>query len=170
MNDLRPKPGTGFEFFIRREFDAPLDRMWQAWSDRQRMSRWWGPKGSKTEVVKLDFRPGGICHYRMDFEGQEMWGKLLYREIVPQQRLVFIVAFSDEDQGITVHPMNPGWPRQILSTVTFSEKDGKTTVTVRWVPHEATDAERKVFEDGAPSMQAGWTGTLDRLQADLETA
>ena len=78
MNDIKAKPGApepaGFEFFIRREFDAPLDRMWRAWSDPERMSHWWGPKGSKTEVVKLDFRPGGICHYRMDFEGQTMWG------------------------------------------------------------------------------------------------
>lgn len=174
MNDIKAKPGApepaGFEFFIRREFDAPLDRMWCAWSDPERMSHWWGPKGSKTEVVKLDFRPGGICHYRMDFEGQTMWGKLRYREIEPKQRLVFIVSFSDENEGITVHPMNPGWPRQILSTITFSEKDGKTTVTVRWVPYEATDPEREVFEVGRDAMQAGWTGTLDRLETDLATA
>jgi uncharacterized protein YndB with AHSA1/START domain len=174
VNDIKAKPGApepaGFEFFIRREFDAPLDRMWRAWSDPERMSHWWGPKGSKTEVVKLDFRPGGICHYRMDFEGQTMWGKLRYREIEPKQRLVFIVSFSDENEGITVHPMNPGWPRQILSTITFSEKDGKTTVTVRWVPYEATDPEREVFEVGRDAMQAGWTGTLDRLETDLATA
>ena len=66
--------------------------------------------------------------------------------------------------------MNPGWPRQILSTITFSEKDGKTTVTVRWVPYEATDPEREVFEVGRDAMQAGWTGTLDRLETDLATA
>ena len=174
MNDIKTKPGntepTGFEFYIRREFDGPLDRMWKAWSDAQRLTQWWGPKGAETEIVKLDFRPGGICHYRMDFEGQEMWGKLLYREIEPKKRLVFIVSFSDESEGITVHPMNPGWPRQILSTITFSERDGKTTVSVRWVPYEATDAEREVFEAGRGSMQAGWTGTLDRLEAELATA
>lgn len=137
---------------------------------REQMSKWWGPKGCKTEIVRLDLRPGGICHYRMDFEGEKMWGKLLYREIAPKERLVFIVAFSDESEGITIHPMNPGWPREILSTVTFSERDGKTTVTIRWVPYEATDAEREVFEAGRDSMHAGWTGSLDQLEADLATA
>ena len=174
VNDTKTKTGaaepTGFEFFIRREFDAALDRMWRAWSDAERMSQWWGPKGSETEVVKLDFRPGGICHYRMNFEGQKMWGKLLYREIEPKKRLVFVVSFSDESEGITVHPMNPGWPRHILSTVTFAVHDGKTVITVRWVPYEATDAERKVFETGKELMQAGWTGTFDRLDAYLGTA
>ena len=91
VNDIKAKPGApepaGFEFFIRREFDAPLDRMWRAWSDPERMSHWWGPKGSKTEVVKLDFRPDGICHYRMDFEGQTMWGKLRYSRSSPRSAL-----------------------------------------------------------------------------------
>ena len=171
MNDTKTKPGsgepTGFEFFMRREFDATLDRMWRAWSDPERMAHLWGPKGAETEIVRLDFRPGGICHYRMDFGGQEMWGKLLYREIAPKKRLVFIVSFSDENEGITVHPLSPGWPRQILSTITFTERNGKTTVSVRWVPYEATDEERAVFEAGRDGMEAGWTGTLDRLEAAL---
>ena len=63
MNDIRTKLGTGVEFTIRRTFDAPLDRVWQAWTDSERMAKWWGPKGCKTEIVKLDLRPGGICHY-----------------------------------------------------------------------------------------------------------
>jgi uncharacterized protein YndB with AHSA1/START domain len=103
-------------------------------------------------------------------DGKDMWGKLTYREIVPEQKLVFIVAFSDEAGGVTRHPLHEGWPLQILSTVTFSESGGKTTVTVRWVPYEATDSEREVFEAGKDSMQAGWTGTLDRLEVYLGKA
>ena len=45
MNDVRTKPSTGVEFTIRRIFDAPLDRVWQAWTDPERMAKWWGPKG-----------------------------------------------------------------------------------------------------------------------------
>ena len=67
--------------------------------------------------------------------------------------------------GVTRHPSSPDWPEYILSTVTFSEVSGKTKVTESWTPHEARDAERKVFEAGRPSMTQGWGGTLDQLEA-----
>ncbi len=167
MNDIA-KPATGFEFNIRRTFNAPLDRVWKAWTEPERMAQWWGPKGFDCRIVKLELRPGGICHYHLTSpQGQELWGKFIFREIVPQERLVFIVSFSDENEAITIHPLSPGWPAQIHSTITFSEKDGKTTVTVRWVPYEATAAERKVFEEGAQSMQAGWSGTFEKFEKYL---
>jgi uncharacterized protein YndB with AHSA1/START domain len=163
-------PASGFEFVIRRVFDAPLDRVWKAWTEPDRLAKWWGPKGSKGEIVKLDLRPGGICHYRLNLpDGTELWGKAIYREIVPNKRLVFVQSFSDEDEGITTHPLSPTWPRQILATITFSESGGKTTVTVRWVPYEATDTERKTFEEGAESMRGGWTGSFDQLEDYLAT-
>ena len=174
MNDIETKPAAaegGFEFTIRRTFNAPRARVWQAWTNPDQLLHWWGPKGFKVVSTKVDLRPGGIFHYCLESpEGQVMWGRFIYREIVPMQKLVFVVAFSDEVGGISRHPLNEGWPLQIFSTVTFSETDGKTTVTVRWVPYEATDNERDVFEEGKDSMQAGWTGTLDRLQAFLAKA
>lgn len=100
-----------------------------------------------------------------------MWGKFIFREIVPQERLVFVVSFSDENGGMTRHPLNEGWPLQIESTVTFADAGpGRTKITVHWVAHEATGSEREVFERGKDSMQAGWTGTFDRLEAYLATA
>lgn len=176
MNDIKAKagaanPAAGFEFAIRRVFDAPLDRVWRAWTEAERLAKWWGPKDFDIVSVKLDLRPGGMCHYLLRSpDGQEIWGRLLFREIVPEQKLVFIVAFSDESGGISRHPLHEGWPLQILSTVTFSESGGKTTITVRWVPYEATDSAREVFEAGKDSMRAGWTGTFDRLEAYLAKA
>ena len=168
MNNIETKPAAakgGFEFIIRRSFNAPRARVWQAWTDPDQLLHWWGPQGFKTVSTKVDLRPGGIFHYCLESpEGQAMWGKFIYREIAPEERLVFIVSFSDDNAGLSRHPLHEGWPLQIFSTVTFSETDGNTTVTIRWVPYEATDAEREVFEKGAPSMQAGWTGTLDRLE------
>ena len=97
-----------------------------------------------------------------------MWGKLIFREIVPQERLVFIVSFSDAEGGLSRHPLHEGWPLAILSTVTFADAGpGRTEITVRWVAHDATDAEHEVFEEGKDSMTAGWTGTFDRLDAYL---
>ena len=64
---------------------------------------------------------------------------------------------------MTRHPGNENWPLQTMSTVTFEQVGGKTKVTVQWSPHEASDAERKSFEDGKASMQQGWSGTFEQF-------
>ena len=62
------------------------------------------------------------------------------------------------------HPWSENWPLQMLSTVEFEEQGaGRTQVAVRWIPHQATDIERKTFAEGRESMQQGWTGTLDQF-------
>ena len=60
-------------------------------------------------------------------------------------------------------PDVPDWLLEMLSTTTFTEHEGKTTITVQWVPLSATESKRKIFEAGHESMQQGWTGTLDQL-------
>lgn len=158
------------EFVIERTFDAPRALMWKLWTDPAHLARWWGPKGFTVGHCKVDLRPGGIFHYGLRApDGQEIWGKFVYREIVAPERMVYVVSFSDADGGITVHPLNPSWPRQILSTTAFVEKDGKTTVTVRWSPFEATRKEVDTFEAGRESMRQGFTGTFDQLEAYLES-
>ena len=159
------------KFVIERTFNAPLDRVWKAWTVPEQMAQWWGPKGFEADVKKLDLKPGGLFHYRLDLpQGQEMWGRMVFREIVPKERLVFINSFSDPEGGLTHHPMAPDWPLQMHTTITFAERDGKTTVTVEWVPYEASGTERATFEKGMDSMQAGWTGTFDKLEGHLDDA
>ena len=163
--DAPAKAAPDFEFIIMRIFDAPREHVWRAWTEADRLGKWWGPKGFDIVSVKLDLRPGGIFHYCLKSpQGQEMWGKFVFREIVPQERLVFVVSFSDAEEGLTRHPMSADWPLTMLSTVTFADTGtGKTTVTVKAVAYEATEAERKTFEASKDSMKAGWTGTFDRL-------
>ena len=124
--------------------------MWQAWTDAKALKKWWGPKGFEVVSTKVDLKPGGMFHYHLRSpNGQDMWGKFVYREIVPEERLVFISSFSDEAGGETRHPLAPDWPLRMLSTVTFAEKAGKTTITVRWLPYEATQDR-----SATPSMPA----------------
>lgn len=156
------------EFVLTRTFDAPRERVWKAWTEAARLKQWWGPRGFTVHTSKVDLRPGGVFHYGMKApDGSDMWGKFVYREIVAPRKLVFIVSFSDPKGGMTRHPSAPNWPLQMLSTVTFEEQGGKTKVTVRWIAHEATELERKTFEDGMESMQQGWTGTMDQFAAYL---
>ena len=152
-------------FEISRSYDAPRSKVWQAWTEPSRLKQWWGPRGFKVHTAKVDLRPGGTFLYGMTApDGSEMWGKFVYREIKAPEKLVFIVSFSDPQGGVTRHPLSPDWPEYILSTVTFAESAGKTRVSISWIPHEASDDERRVFEEGRASMTQGWTGTLDQLE------
>ena len=159
-------------FVISREFAAPRDLVWRAWSEAEHFGRWFGPKGMKINLVRFDPRPGGMTHYSMEApDGKVIWGRADYREVVPPAKLVWLNSFSDEAGGITRHPLtNDPWPLQMLTTITFAEHAGTTTVTVHWVPFDSTDAERDTFEKGRESMHMGWTGTLDRLTAHLNGA
>jgi uncharacterized protein YndB with AHSA1/START domain len=151
-------------FEIARVFDAPRDRVWQAWTEPERMQQWFASPGMKSVLSKMDLRPGGMYHYCLRGpDGTEFWGRWIIREVKKPERLVFVLSFSDEKGGITAHPMSPTWPRQMLSTVTFDEVGKKTRVTVSWLPLEASELETKTFEDGRPGMGAGWGGTLDNL-------
>lgn len=150
-------------FVISREFDAPRALVWKAWTEPEHLAQWWGPKGAVVVDSKLDFRPGGMFHYRMRFGEHDMWGRQCYREIAEPEKIVFINSFSDEFGGMTHHPMNPDWPGELLTTVTFTEAGGKTTVTVEWIPINATKTEIETFDAGRASMKQGWSGTFDQL-------
>ncbi len=157
-------------FTISREFDAPRELVWKMCTEDEHMKNWFGPKGFERTTSKMDFRPGGIYHYGLRTpDGKDFWGRFIYREIVPQERIVFINSFSDANGGVTRHPWNPGWPLETLSRFTLTEKNGKTTLTVESVPYEATEAERNTFSDkgSRDSMKMGWGGTLDQLAERL---
>jgi uncharacterized protein YndB with AHSA1/START domain len=156
---------TSPDFVISRVFDASRDLVWQAFTEADHMRHWWGPKGFSVFAAKMDLRPGGTFHYGMKApDGMEMWGKFVFREIVPRERIVSVNSFSDETGGTTRHPLHMSWPLELLSVFTFEDApDGKTSFTVRWSPYNASDEERQTFDAGHASMQQGWTGTLDRF-------
>ena len=156
------------EFVISRVFNAPRDLVYRVWADPAELQKWFGPKGATISYSKGEVKPGGTYHYAMQVPAMgEVWGRWVFREIVPPERLVWVNSFSDKDGGITRHPMAPTWPPELLTTVTFDDEDGKTRVTVRWVPINASDEERNTFIAAKESMQGGWTGTFDRLDEYL---
>jgi uncharacterized protein YndB with AHSA1/START domain len=53
------------DFVIAREFDAPRDMVWKAFTEPERMKQWWGPKGFTIVAAKMNLRPGGTYHYGM---------------------------------------------------------------------------------------------------------
>lgn len=163
--------GNNQEFVISRVFDAPRDLVWKCFTDPEHMKQWWGPKGVTVIKSDMDLRPGGRYHYGMrTADGSVMWGKMVYREVTPPSRIVFVNSFSDEAGGVSRHPMAPTWPLEMLSTFLFEDLGGKTKFTVIWTPLNASEEERATFAAGHASMNQGWGGTLDKLGVYLAEA
>ena len=158
-------------FIFSHLFNAPCERAWKAWTDREELMQWFGPAGVTISTAKMDFRPGGSFHYCMRMpDGKEMWGKFVYREIHAHKKIVLVNSFSDANGGLTRHPMSATWPLEMLSTTTFADVDGKTRLTIEWSPLNPTDEERKTFDSSHDGMRQGWSGTFGQLTGHLAKA
>jgi uncharacterized protein YndB with AHSA1/START domain len=156
------------EFVTTRVFDAPRSLVWQAFTEARHLEKWFGPKGFKVNVAKLELRPGGTFLYSMQTpDGKKMWGKWVYREIAPPEKLVSVVSFTDENGTPVRHPMAATWPLEVLSTMILSEQGNKTLLTGRSVPINASQTDRETFEGGFASMTQGFNGTWDQLAGYL---
>ncbi|MBI1938669.1 MAG: SRPBCC domain-containing protein [Ignavibacteriales bacterium] len=158
------------ELVITRIFDAPRELVWKAWTEPERLARWWGPKSFPIAVNKLDLRSGGIFHYSMQASPDNVWwGRFVYQEVIPPEKLVFISSFSDEQCGVTRHPLSSTWPLETLTILTLSEENGKTLLTLRGYPINASEEERTTFESNFTSVQQGFKGTFEQLDEYLST-
>jgi uncharacterized protein YndB with AHSA1/START domain len=159
------------KFVINRSFDAPIDVMFDMWTDPKHFSQWLAPTGFTMKFLRADIKPGGSSFYCMSGEGDmKMYGKASYREITSPNRIVYTQVFCDENEKITRHPMAPTWPETMLTTVTLtSEGANRTRVTVVWeVYGEATAAERETFTKSKAGMTQGWGGSFEKLEEYLE--
>ena len=110
---------------IKREFDANLSLVWQAWTTASILEQWVAPKPWRAETKTMDFREGGFWLYAMvSPEGEKHWSRYDYQKIEPQEKIIELRGFSDET-GL----VNPNFPRTTCTNI-FREKDGKTLVEV----------------------------------------
>jgi uncharacterized protein YndB with AHSA1/START domain len=152
------------DLVMSRLLDAPLEGVWQAWTDCDRLSRWWGPSGYTTPFCRIDLRVGGrflVC--MRSPEGKDIWNTGVYREILPGRRIVSTDSFADE-RGNVVPPAHygfgPDFPDELLLTITFDQRDGETELTVR---HSGIP----LGEDYG-NTRIGWSQSLRKLAALLE--
>jgi uncharacterized protein YndB with AHSA1/START domain len=166
------KESTGKEkFVINRSFEAPLQTMFEMWTDPQHFSKWLPPTGFDMTFLRSDIRPGGSTFYYMSGEGgAKMYGRAEYLEIQSPDRLTYTQQFCDENEKISRHPMMATWPATMLTTVTLTAEDPEhTRVTVSWEVHgAATREEMETFIKMKGGMTQGWTGSFDKLDAYLE--
>ncbi|MDF2959545.1 MAG: activator of Hsp90 ATPase 1 family protein [Paenibacillus sp.] len=152
------------QLVITRIFDAPRELVFKTWTESEHLKQWWGPIGFSISVSKFDIRPGGVFHYCMkSSEGHEMWGKFVYREIVAPEMLVFVNSFSDAEGNIVRAPFHESVPLKIQNSLTLTEHEGKTILTLRVEPIDATEEELQFFYSIHGSMQEGYGGTFSKL-------
>jgi len=139
--------------------------VWKAWTEPERLMRWWGPRRFTSPFSKIDFRVGGV--YLNDMrspEGKDYWSTGVYREIVPLERIVATDSFADENGNVvpgTYYGMSGDLPLELLVTITFEEHEGKTTLTLRhagFPPGEQWDGARQ-----------GWSESFDKLAECLDS-
>jgi len=150
------KPFAERELTITRVFDAPRALVFEAWADAKHLAQWWGPKGFTNPVCEMDARIGGKLRMHMrapDGTIYPMKGEI--RELVAPERLVFTSIAVD---AAGRHLLEG------LTTVTLADEGGKTRLTLH-AKAVAVVEEAVAYLQG---MEAGWTQSIDKLQAFLE--
>ncbi len=141
------------EIYISRIYDAPVQAVWDAWTDPAQTAKWWGPRGFTLTTHSKDLRPGGTWRYTMHGpDGVDFPNRTEYFEVEPLKRLVYDHGGSDDS------------PPLFRVTVTFSESEGKTRMemTMALATAEKAEETRKFIR------KAGGDSTWDRLAEYLE--
>lgn len=132
-------------------------QVWNACEQANTLRFWWGqPRGATMPYIELDFRVGGSLHFRVELgSGEVVWGKAIYKEIVPLEKIVIENHFSNE-QGELLDSRE--LPASII-TVTLTEEGYNTKITIH---HEGLTGSHTIEE-----YKAGWTQSLERLAMEL---
>lgn len=152
---------------IVRHFSAPKEVVFEAFANAEAMGEWWGPIGHALTVKAFEFKTGGKFHYKMEREGQAMWGLFKYGTIEAPDRIEFVSSFSDENGNVCKPPFPMEFPLEIFNHVTFTETAGRTTLTLQGYPINPTDEQIATYESMTENMQQGFGGTFDKLDAYL---
>ncbi len=120
---------------IERVFEAPIDLIWQMWTNPEHFKNWYGPTGFTVPVAEMDVRVGGkqlVCMASPD-GSMKMWTTGEYTEVVPNERLVYTDSPADEN-GNVVSPsamgMPDGYPTTTEVTVQLEDLGGRTKMVM----------------------------------------
>ncbi len=145
---------------VIREFDAPVDKVWEAWTNRDLLDEWWAPKPWKTESKSMDFRQGGVWMYAMAGpDGTKQWCRVDYKTIVPEESLTGYDAFCDEQGNI-----NNLFPRMFWQV--HFEPSATGTAVNSIITFDSEDDLYKILEMGFAEGFTAAHGNLDTLLQD----
>ena len=142
MNDLNNRTLT-----IEKKFNAPLQLVWNAWSQPEHIGQWWGPKGMETKVIEHEFKVGGHWKYVMQMpNGGEFITEGIYSQIVEHEKIVSSADFKPMTEGVEIQAL--------------FEADGDKTKFTFNVVHPT---EKYCKQQEQMGFYNGWGSTFDRL-------
>jgi uncharacterized protein YndB with AHSA1/START domain len=145
---------TDEQILITREFEAPKHLVYRAWTTPELVRRWWNAKRGEVTIAEIDLRVGGTWRFVMVTEdGFEVAFHGEYREIVPNERIVSTEVYEGAPQG-------EGSEQGTLNTTTFTEADGRSTLTIL-VQAPSKEIRDAIIDSG---MEAGMQDAMDLLE------
>jgi uncharacterized protein YndB with AHSA1/START domain len=140
------------QILITRQFDAPKQLVYKAWTTPELVKRWWHANRGEVTVAEIDLRVGGMWRYASQTpDGLEFGFHGVYREIVANERIVATEVY----EGIP-----DAEEHAALNTLTLIEADGRTTLTVL-VEHPTKEGRDAHINSG---MEAGMQDAMDLLE------
>jgi uncharacterized protein YndB with AHSA1/START domain len=137
------------ELTITRIFDAPRALVFDTWSERKHLMRWFAPNNFTVPECEMDFRDGGKFRLCMRGFGKDHWMNGAFREVIKPERIVW-TGLLDNDTN------------EVITTATFADLGGKTRLTIHQTYSIETDSTR--------GARQGWTETLEHLAEYLAAA
>ncbi|MFT5892520.1 MAG: hypothetical protein ACI9Y7_002630 [Dokdonia sp.] len=137
---------------IKRTFDAPIELVWEAWSDPKHIAKWWNPTGKETKIAEHSFKVGGKWKYSMEMpNGQEFIAEGEYTEIIPLEKIVSSANFRPMTEGVEIESL-------------FEKNGNKTDFTFNVIhPTEAYKIQQEEM-----GIMNGWGGVFSRLDVFLK--
>jgi uncharacterized protein YndB with AHSA1/START domain len=147
MSDLANRTLT-----IEKTFNAPLQLVWDAWTQSEHILKWWAPNGMNIKVIQHDFKVGGRWKYSMIMpDGNEFISEGTYKEIVALKKIITSADFKPMTENVELQ--------------TYFEADGDKTKFTFSVIHATPEYCKKQEEMG---FYNGWGSALNRLETILE--
>ena len=144
---------------VTRAFDAPVEKIWRAWTQREILDKWWAPRPFKAETKSMDFSVGGIWHYCMvGPNGERHWCRVDFEAIVPGRSFTATSCFCDENATPNDAMPRMHWHTQFSSTSTGSMVD----VTITF------DQENELQTIVQMGFEGGFSMGLNNLDEWLE--
>ncbi|AXT54962.1 activator of HSP90 ATPase [Aquimarina sp. AD1] len=148
MNDLNKRTLS-----LSRTFNAPIELVWQAWTQPEHIAQWWGPKGMKTKVISHDFSVGGTWKYSMLMpDSNEFISEGVYTEIIEHKKISSSANFKPMTEGVEIQAL-------------FEKNGDKTNFTFN-VVHPT---EEYCLQQEKMGFMNGWGSVFDRLKEFVET-
>ncbi len=153
------KDAANKQLTIVRDFKAPVEQVWRAWTEPSLLDEWWAPKPWKAKTKSMEFKEGGTWLYAMQGpDGEETWCRADFETVDPGRSYTGTDAFCDADGKVTNDP--PGMHWQVAFTPTAAGTRVNVVITF-----QSEEDMNKIVEMGFKEGFTAAHANLDSLLA-----